>query len=172
MSNPLVKLAQLRKFAPGGDSDKYLSTELRQNWKAIEAAFKKVGDSIQDPVSSVNITETITSTTFVVSTLSVTVNSTGRPIMLSIQGISDADTTKNFYVSTDGICYFYVATISGRVVMTSSLDSATVSKANFPFTVIDPSPELGTITYSVYGRVTVAGKSLYFNNSRLVAVTL
>jgi len=46
MANPLDELAELRKFAPDGDSQKYLSTELRQNWKAIEAAFRKTGTSL------------------------------------------------------------------------------------------------------------------------------
>jgi hypothetical protein len=45
MGNPLNELAELRKYDPSADANDYLHTDLRQNWKAIEDAFRKLGVS-------------------------------------------------------------------------------------------------------------------------------
>jgi hypothetical protein len=43
MSNPLRLLSKLRRFPDDGDPAQYLSTEYRQNLKAIEDAFRRLG---------------------------------------------------------------------------------------------------------------------------------
>lgn len=46
----MKKLAKLRQFREGMDVEEYLSTELRQNWLAIEQALKAVGVKISDVI--------------------------------------------------------------------------------------------------------------------------
>jgi hypothetical protein len=52
MSTSLRLLSKLRRFPEDGDAAKYLSTEYRQNLKAIEDAFRSVGISLDSQATN------------------------------------------------------------------------------------------------------------------------
>lgn len=181
MTNPLTMLSELRKFDPNSDPSEYLSTQLRQNWKAIEDALKKIGvtnANLESSISAINAlgngtssygpdvtTFSTSSTSFVASTHTLTINSTGRPIHICLQGVPITETP--FSISTTSYCYMELRDGSGRVISNSAINVRTDS----PWSVIDPSPSSGSITYTIYARQTAAG-TFTISNARLIAVTI
>lgn len=63
MANPLKLLSKLRRYDGSAPVEKYLQTEMRQNLKAIEDAFRKLGVDLSDQESEINDLNSTTSET-------------------------------------------------------------------------------------------------------------
>lgn len=157
MANPLRLLSKLRRFPEDGDVAEYLKTENRQNFKAIEDAFRRIGNTSAALTSSIEETDSDLASVVQNSwtdlgaiTLTATANPTkGTVVTDSIkfirrgpnaliridfyQSAGSADGTGNYNIDISGIGTIDTA-ITGSYTGTTALTAATssiVGVANF-----------------------------------------
>lgn len=182
-SNPLRLLGNLREYGGKGDVKDYLKTEMRQNFKAIEDAFRKVGITVSTPgevAGGITVTSGpdlvgpgTTSTSFVDSGHEVTVTSTGRPIVLILTQGALGD----FSVSCGSSSTAYIRLMRGATkVYSNGLFGTTVGAYTFrietSIVMVDVLPPVGSVTYKFQYRMGSGVGSITISNAKLVAIQL
>lgn len=150
------RLAKLRQFRSGMDIEGYLTGELRQNWLAIEQAFRRVGvETSDDEVATVGT---------VVLLSSVPTISSGTILITESNSVLNSGTiTSSVFYPDDEARYAIKWGFTGNVQNNASTSSATVSCLN-------GLTSLGTAAVSL--ATSVASVPMVAGNSNMVFYNL
>ena len=179
MSSPLKLVPQLRQFAKNGDVNSYLQTEYRQNLKAIEDAFRRIGADFSGNASIFSeLRESIeankplvvsgpeissaseTGSSYVSSGHVVSIESNGRPIQLFLQQGRSFSDTFSIYSTSVG---FVEIRRNG-----SKIHRFDVADPLGSLSIIDRDPPGGTVTYEIFFRQPTSG-TVYILRAQLLA---